>query len=69
MKPLLSFITGRRHPMPWAGFDMLPESVAYSAMLASGVEGSQDMSFAEFVAVIHGRRTISTNTSSTGANQ
>lgn len=35
-------------------FPNLPESIAYSAFLASGVEGVGELSFAQFVAALGG---------------
>ncbi len=40
----------RRAQAPQAGMFNLPESVAYSAFLASGVEGVNEVSFAQFLA-------------------
>ncbi len=49
MNRLLAYF---RRPSPSArpnAFPGLPESVAYAALLASGVDGAASLSFAEFV--------------------
>jgi len=57
MKKLLQrrFRRGRQARGPL--FPNLPESIAYSAFLASGVEGVGELSFAQFVAIMGGKET------------
>ncbi len=55
MKKLLSKLLARRVATTPVAFPNLPESIAYSAFLASGVEGAGEMSFSEFVATLPGR--------------
>jgi len=55
MKKLLDKFLGRRVTATSMAFPNLPESIAYSAFLASGVEGTGEVSFAQFVATLPSR--------------
>lgn len=60
MKRLFAWFFRRRPALSRPGaaslFPNLPESIAYSAFLASGVEGVGELSFAQFTAALGGGR-------------